>query len=256
MSLSDKSVSASSKAILAMTAHRPWALPKRSWVLAQSWSRLLFAHWRLDPAQIAALIPAGLELDTFDGAAWIGVVPFYMSNVHPRWTFNVPGLSAFPELNVRTYVTRDGKPGVWFFSLDAANRVAVKAARYFARLPYYHADMELHTQTDWIVYRSQRFHASAAFEACYRPTSPIFYAQPGTLDHWLTERYCLYTADARGRLYRCEVHHPQWSLQRAEAKISTNTIAQASGITLPDDPPLLHYSQRLDVLTWYLERLK
>ena len=121
----------SSKLILAETAHRPWTLPKRTdgshrpWVMAQTWSRLLFAHWQVTPQALAPLIPAGLELDTFDGQAWIGVVPFQMSNVHPRGTFSVAGLSAFPELNVRTYVKRDDKPGVWFLSLDAANPVAV-----------------------------------------------------------------------------------------------------------------------------------
>ncbi len=244
----------SAKSILEQTEDRPWTLPKRPWVMTQSWYKLLFAHWRVAPSVIAALMPDGLELDTFDGAAWIGIVPFTMRNVHPRGTLNVPGLSTFPELNVRTYVKRDGKAGVWFLSLDAANLLAVTVARGLFHLPYYHAEMESIMQTDWVRYRSQRDHADAAFEACYRPTSPVFRAEAGSLDAWLTERYCLYCADARGGLFRCDVHHRPWALQHAEANISVNSMVQA--FDLPDEPPILHYSEQIDVLTWYLERVK
>ena len=246
------------KRILAETAHRPWSLPQRPWVMAQSWQQLLFAHWRVPPETLRKLIPAGLELDLFEGEAWLGVVPFSMRDVHPRGVFNLPGLSAFPELNVRTYVTRDGKPGVWFFSLDADNRVIVWGARRFFHLPYYRAAMSSTREGEWVRYASRRTDErglEADFEGRYRPTSPVFRAERGSLDEWLTERYCLYSADAAGRLYRCEILHAPWSLQRAEAEITANTMAQGSGIALPDEPPLLHYSERLDVLTWYLERL-
>lgn len=242
-------------AILAETAHRPWALPRRPWVLAQSWLHLLFAHWRVSPNVVAPLIPAGLELETFDGSAWIGVVPFLMHDVHPRGTFNVSGLSAFPELNVRTYVTREGKPGVWFLSLDAANPLAVRVARRLFHLPYQHATMSITAEGEGWRYRSERRDGRARFEAAYQPTSAVFRAQTGSLDEWLTERYCLYSADARGRLYRGEILHRPWALQRAQAEITLNTMTQPFGITLPDEPPLLHFSERLDVLTWYLTRV-
>lgn len=238
------------------TAHRPWPLPQRPWVLAQSWCDLLFAHWRAAPETVAALLPAGLELDTFAGSAWIGVVPFRMSDVHPRLTLSVPGLSYFPELNVRTYARRDGKPGVWFFSLDASSRVAVAQARRWFHLPYYRAEMRVFSEGGWIRYRSERRDPrapAAIFEGCYRPTTPVWRAERGSLDEWLTERYCLYCTDARGRLYRGEVHHDPWPLQRAEAQITVNTMVQ--GIALADEPPVLHYAARLDVQTWALERL-
>ena len=194
----------SASTILSETAHRPWALPPGAWVLAQTWQQLLFAHWRVDPKVVAPLIPAGLEVDTFDGSAWIGVVPFLMNNVHPRGTFNVAGLSRFPELNVRTYVKRDDKPGVWFLSLDAGSAVAVRIGRRLFHLPYYPAAMDIYTERDWIQYRSHRKGesrkgAAVDFEGCYRPTGDVYRSQSGSIDAWLTERYCLYTGDAHGQ---------------------------------------------------------
>ncbi|MEP7291303.1 MAG: DUF2071 domain-containing protein, partial [Chloroflexota bacterium] len=176
------------KSILAETAHRPWSLPQRPWVMAQSWQRLLFAHWRVALATLRPLIPAHLEIDTFAGEAWVGVVPFSMREVHARGTFNLPGLSAFPELNVRTYVKHEGKPGVWFFSLDADNRAAVWGARRFFHLPYFGASMTSRSEGEWVHYCSRRTDARSAhadFEASYRPTSPVFRAERSSLDAWL-----------------------------------------------------------------------
>ncbi|MFN8448733.1 MAG: DUF2071 domain-containing protein [Anaerolineae bacterium] len=240
----------SASQILAETAHRPWSPPKRPWVMGQSWYQLLFAHWRVAPEAVAPLLPAPLELDTFDGSAWIGVVPFVMRNVHPRALYS---LSPFPELNVRTYVRYAGKPGVWFLSLDAANRLVVGGARRAFHLPYVHAQMDCFTEGGWFQYRSQRDGSNARFEGCYRPVSPVFRAESGSLDEWLTERYCLYSVDPRGRLFRCEVHHRPWELQHAEAQITVNTMVEA--LPLPDELPILHYSEQMDVVTWYLERL-
>jgi len=244
----------SASTILSEVAHRPWPLPPGAWVLAQTWEQLLFAHWRVDPKIVAPLIPPGLELDTFDGSAWIGVVPFLMNNVHPRGTFNVEGLSRFPELNVRTYVKRDGKTGVWFLSLDAGSAVAVKIARRLFHLPYYHATMDIYTERGWVQYQSERIDGEAAFVAGYRPTSEVYRSERGSLDEWLTERYCLYTADERGRLYRCDIHHHPWPLQRAEGQITINTMV--AGIELPHELPILHYAERIDVLAWYVRQLK
>lgn len=242
--------------ILSEAAHRPWSLPQRPWVMAQSWQQLLFAHWRVPVEALRPHIPATLELDTFDGEAWLGIVPFSMREVHPRAGFNVKGLSDFPELNVRTYVQRDGKPGVWFFSLEAGNRFAVRFARRFFHLPYFKASMSSTRDGDWMRYRSERAGTPPVrFEAKYRPISPVFRAESGSLDHWLTERYCLYCTAPSGSLFRCEIQHKPWSLQRAEAEITVNSMVEGLGITLPDEPPLLHYSERLDVLNWYLERL-
>jgi len=244
--------------ILAHQAHRPWPLPKQPWVLAQSWNQLLFAHWPVSVDVLRPLIPEQLPIDTFEGQAWVGVVPFYLSNFRARYLPSIPGTSAFCELNVRTYVTYDGKPGVWFFSLDAENALAVFVARLAYHLPYYNARMSLKQEGDTIVYESHRTHRNAPageFSATYRPVSPVFRSTPGTLVHWLTERYCLYAADARGRLYRGDIHHMPWPLQDAQADIRVNTMALVAGIHLPDTAPLLHYAERIDMLTWYLARV-
>lgn len=245
--------------ILKHTAHRPWPLPRGPWIIKQKWHDLLFAHWPAAVEELRPLIPRGLEIDTFEGQAWLGVVPFRMSGVRARGTIAMPGLSRFPELNVRTYVTRDGKPGVWFFSLDAANAVAVWAARVAFHLPYFRAAMKCEENSGWIDYvsaRRGRHGLPAALAGRYRPIGETFAARPGTIEYFLTERYCLYTADKRGRIIRCEIHHRAWALQLAEAAFQENTMAVAAGIAIPDaQAELLHFSRRQDVLVWAPERV-
>jgi uncharacterized protein YqjF (DUF2071 family) len=239
-------------------AHRPWELPRRPWVMAMRWSDLLFLHWPLDPDALRSWIPPGLELDTFDGAAWLGVVPFRMSGVRPRCVPPLPGLSSFAELNLRTYVTTGGKPGVWFFSLDAASRFAVRAARRFFHLPYYDADMRLSHTGETIRYESERRHRDASqarFVGSYGPTGSVCRSTTGSIDAWLTERYCLYAADGEQQIYRGEIHHEPWPLQPAEADVQTNTLAEELGVSLPTEKPLLHFSRTLDVVAWSLERV-
>lgn len=245
-------------AILKNNSHRPWSRPNSSWIMAQSWSQLLFAHWPVTTAALRPLIPERLQIDTFEGQAWIGVVPFYMSHVRARGLPLIAGTHAFCELNVRTYVTYEGKPGVWFLSLDAGNQLAVLGARQAFHLPYYNAAMSMKREGETIQYQSTRTHrgaASADFRATYQPVSPVFYSTPSTLVSWLTERYCLYTVDKGGHLYRGEIHHAPWPLQDAQADMQMNTMAQAGGVNLPDTLPLLHYAERLDVVAWYLRRV-
>ena len=248
------------RAILNERAQRPWPAPSRPWVMTQTWNALLFAHWPLSPEIVRPLVPAALTLDTYEGEAWLGVVPFQMSNVRPRFAPAVRGLSAFPELNVRTYVTRDGKPGVWFFSLDAANRIAVAIARSLFRLPYFRAEMACRRTGDpTIHYHSDRTHRNAppaAFDAIYRPTGAVFHPTPGSLEEWLTERYCLYALGPGDTVLRGEIHHRRWPLQPAEAEISRNTMALAAEIALPDTEPLLHYAERQETLIWLPERVR
>ncbi len=243
--------------ILAATTHRPWPLPAGPWVMAQTWNDLLFAHWPIPPATLAPLIPPPLALHTYAGQAWVAVVPFHMSGVRPRGVPGVPWLSAFPELNVRTYVTApDGsKPGVFFFSLEAGNPVAVSIARRSFHLPYFRARMRVDDRSDDIGYTSTRTHTGAPpaeFVGRYGPTGGVYAGEPGSLEHWLTERYCLYTVTGGGRLYRGDIHHLPWPLQPALADITTNSMAAAAGIHLPDTPPLLHFARRLDVVVWPL----
>ncbi|MBZ0289086.1 MAG: DUF2071 domain-containing protein, partial [Anaerolineae bacterium] len=196
--------------------------------MAQSWSQLLFAHWPVAPDVLRPLIPAPLQIDTFEGQAWIGIVPFYMSHVRAHGLPRIPGTHQFCELNVRTYVTDGQKPGVWFFSLDASNPLAVLAARTTFHLPYYHARMSIQQTGDTVTYESNRTHSgapSAQFSATYRPTSPVYHSKPGTLVSWLTERYCLYAANG-GRFYCGEIQHAPWPLQDAQADIRINTMAE------------------------------
>jgi uncharacterized protein YqjF (DUF2071 family) len=235
--------------------HRPWPVPAGSWVMAQTWTDLLFAHWSVAPAALEGLVPAQLPLDTFGGRAWIGVTPFGVRNTRLRPTLPVPFVSAFPEINVRTYVTIGGKPGIFFFSLDADSALAVAVARRAYRLPYFRSRMSIDRDGRTVRFASTRTSpeapAPAAFRAGYRPTGAIFTASRGTLEHWLTERYCLYTLDDELHVQRAEIHHPPWPLQPAEADIDVNTMARELAIELDDDP-LLHYAHRQDVVFWML----
>ena len=244
--------------ILQQVAHRPWPLPREPWIMAQSWHDLLFAHWPVDAGLLRPHVPRTLEIDTFDGQAWLGIVPFRMTGVRLRWTPALPGLSAFPELNVRTYVTAQKKPGVWFFSLDAANAIAVAAARFSFHLPYFTARMKCEESDGWIQYRSERTHRGApacALEGRYRPVGDFFEVQPGSLEHFLTERYCLYSAASRERIYRGEIQHPPWRLQSAEAEFARISMAEAAGLTLPKHAPLLHFARRQDMVAWAPQRI-
>ena len=245
------------KELLSAVSHREYPIATGPWVMSQVWLELLFAHWPIQPDVLRSLIPPMFEIDTFEREAWVGIVPFRMRNVHPRGLPSVQGISHFPELNVRTYVTVDGKPGVYFFSLDASNPLAVAIARSVFHLPYFHADMTCEQKGDTIFYTSHRTHRNAPFAdyiAHYRPTAPIAYAPQKTLAHWLTERYSLYTT-FRNSLYRGEIHHAQWPLQPAELVVEQDTMALSHGIHLPDTAPLLHYSQKQEVLIWPLHRI-
>lgn len=242
------------------TAHRPWPLPARPWAMTMSWHDLLFAHWSFAPEVVRALVPEALELDIFDGRAWVGVVPFRMESVGPRALHALPArlpMRAFPELNVRTYVRHGGKPGVWFFSLDAASRLAVWGARRFFHLPYFHAAMDVRERDGWIEYTSRRRDHRAApgnFIGRYRPLGERLRAEAGSLEHWLTERYCLYALDPLGRVHRGEIHHVPWPLHAAEARLDANTVAKAHGLRLEAGRgPLLHFARQLDVVAWGLE---
>jgi uncharacterized protein len=236
--------------IVTIAAHRPWRMPDSPWVMTQTWRDLLFAHWRVDADALRAKVPAAFPLDLFDGKAFVGVVPFRMTNVAPRGVPSLPGISEFPELNVRTYVSVDDKPGVYFFSLDAGNALAVRTARALLNLPYFKAAMSVTPIADVFAYQSRRDLDGAEFVATYGPAGDTFVPARGTLEYFLTERYCLYNVDRRGRPYRMDIHHPLWTLQPARATLTRNMIARASGIALPEEPPLLHFSARQDMVAW------
>lgn len=224
----------------------------------QSWHELLFMHWRIPPDALRHVVPTSLPVDTFDGSAWVGIVPFNMRNVRPRFFPAVPFLSFFPELNVRTYVTLDRRPGVYFFSLDAANPAAVALARTFFHLPYQNATMSCEVNGETVHYASTRTDSRAApayFRAAYRPQGASFIAAQDTLEYFLTARYCLYTS-WHGSVLRAEIHHRPWQLQDAECEIETNTMTEQIGLTLPNEPPHLLFSKHLDMVTWLPRRIE
>jgi uncharacterized protein len=242
--------------------YRPWPVPARSWAMSMRWRDLLFAHWALDAEALRRLIPGGLELDLFDGRAYVGAVPFRMEGVTPRWVPASPwlstGLSAFPELNLRTYVKAGGKPGVWFFSLDAGQKLAVRVARRFFHLPYFDAKFEINNATGGVEYSALRTHRGApgaAFAATYRPVGAVYGSEVGTLDSWLTDRYCLYAADNAGRLYRGEIDHEPWPLQHAAAEVQVNTLGDWLGIEMKAQPDTLHFVKSLDVRAWLVDQV-
>src|SRR5579885_2299234 len=229
------------KEILSATSHRPWPLPSGTWAMTQRWNDLLFAHWPIPAAAIAHLIP-----------------PVWMDRIRLHGMPLIPGASRFPELNLRTYVRErhSNFPGVFFFSLDAANPAAVLAARALFRLPYFWAHMNIDTKDGReFHYQSTRLLTlkEVRFRATYRSL-----AQPSTkggLESFLTERYCLYTTDKHGTLYRGNIHHLPWPLEMAEADIEINELPQAHGIHLPDTQPLFHYAREMVVYIWQLELL-
>jgi uncharacterized protein YqjF (DUF2071 family) len=238
------------RSIVETTAHRPWPLPSTPWLMTQSWHNLLFAHWPVDASQLRQVVPSVFDLDLFDREAWLSVVPFYMTNVGVRAAPPLPWLSAFPELNVRTYVRVSDRPGVYFFSLDAGRRLAVAAARALLNLPYHAAVMSVDRRDAVVHYQSARRKGSAAFHATYEPASQSFAASVGSIEYFLTERYCLYHRDRRGRPYRLEIHHRPWSLQLARATVTVNTMAAANHVTVSGPPRLVHFARRQDVVAW------
>lgn len=229
----------------------------RGWIGRQQWKQLLFAHWPADKSILREKIPPEFEIDTFEGDAWVGAVPFVMSGVRFRGLPSVPGVSRFLELNLRTYVCYQGRPGVYFFSLDANQPIAVWAARRFFHLPYYRSQMSIRREGDAIRYCSRRIHArepEAVFDCRYRGGETIETSR-GDLAEWLTERYCFFTKARSGAIYRGDIRHKKWPLQSAVAEFRVNEIVSSLGLLLADVPPLLYYSENLDVKVWKIRRV-
>ena len=232
---------------------RDVAPPARPWAGRMRWTELAFLHWPVPVDTLRPLVHEGLQIDTYDRTAWLGVVPFRMEGVRLRAAPPVPTTHTFPEINVRTYVRAGGRAGVWFFSLDAVSRLAVRGARLLLNLPYFDANIDIAMDGDTVEYHSVRDHhraPAAEFLGRYRPISASYEASPETLDHFLVERYCLFTHDRNRRLGVLDIDHPPWTLQRAAAEIRVNTMADAAGIQLPMTAPLVHTAAPLDVRAW------
>jgi uncharacterized protein YqjF (DUF2071 family) len=226
-------------------------------LMRQHWGKLLFMHWPIDVKLLRPLIPAALEIDSFDGTAWIGVVPFTMWGIRASFLPTIPGTSAFHELNVRTYVTIIGIPGVWFLSLDAANRLAVWGARCFYYLPYFNAQMSLDQVGNTIDYCSTRRDSRgepAELQTTWTIGESLPRSSPGSIEFFLTERYCLYS-EHRGKLYRSQIHHQPWPLQKAEVSSLNSTMIECHGLPTAPGRPLLHYCEEISVDIWWLKKV-
>ncbi|MDX6529740.1 MAG: uncharacterized protein QOH41_2030 [Blastocatellia bacterium] len=225
--------------------------------MRQYWGKLLFMHWAIDAELLRPLIPAQLSIDTFDGKAWLGLIPFTMWGIRASFLPPIPGSSAFHELNVRTYVHFKGVPGVWFFSLDAANSLAVWGARTFYHLPYFNAEMSLRQQGESIKYHSERKDVrdpSAQLDAAWTIGEPLAEVRPDSIEFFLTERYCLYSYH-REQLYLARIFHQPWPLRSATLDAYESTMVASLGIEEPKGGPLLHYAESIAVNIWPLRKV-
>lgn len=229
--------------------------PTRNPAGYQRWNRLLFAHWEVAPEAIQATLPPGLHVDEHDGRAYIGVVPFFMERVRPAFLPPMPWISWFLELNVRTYVYDDaGRPGVWFYSLDCNQPVAVALARRFFHLPYEHARLRAKCTDQGVDYVCRRRTADAPeVRYAWRHDNAAHAAEPGSLEFFLVERYLLFSADRRGRLYSGQVHHAPYRIRQPDvAACSAGPVRQA-GFAVPDGPCSLLAADGVDVTIFPLQ---
>jgi len=233
-------------------------IPRGTPIMRMRWRHLMFAHWRVTPESLRRRVPDAFEIDTFDGSAWIGLVPFTMLDVSPIMLPRLPirGVTNFHECNVRTYVRRGADHGVYFFSLDAASRLAVWAARTFFHLPYFNARIDLQRAGDEVTYRVHRLDEPRATMHCRwcagRRCEP---SQPGDLAHFLTERYQLMTTDRLGRPRRCRIWHEPWPLREASLTVLDDELVSKVGVQIPMKEPVTHHVDELDVRAWPLQRM-
>jgi uncharacterized protein YqjF (DUF2071 family) len=246
------------------TSNKPRPLPSGRWLLKQRWTDLLFANWPIPAASLAELVPEGLQVDTFQGSAWLGAMPFWMDRIKMRGLPAIPGARSFPHLSLRTYVRdpQTGTAGVCFLSVEASNVLAAAVGRAFYHLPYHWAEMhmEQRSEREFSFYSRRRLaDQTVLFKARYRglgPTRKLAESRPGTLEYFLLERDCLFSTNRNGQPVRANLHHISWPLEEAEAEIEHNDLALALGIDLPRTAPVLYYSRRLAVYIWPAELLR
>ncbi len=234
------------------SSQRSWQRPPGAWMMAQTWQDVLFAHWPVPLEALRVAIPAPLEVDTYEGTAWLGIVALRATGVRPNGLPPLPFISSFPGLNLRTYVRLGKRPGLWFLSLDTGGLLAAKLGRKLFHLPYFRARMKVRRRKDGIHFECHRADVTAPpaeFCARYRPVGHTSHSRPGSLEHWLTERYCAYSVNEK-EVFRTEIHHRHWPLQQVEADCDVDTMAEAQELALPDIPPLLHYSRSMKVEIW------
>lgn len=237
-------------------AHRPYPLPSKKWIMKQVWNDVLFLHWRVPSEALHPYIPPPLQIDTFEGDAWIGIIAFKMEGIYFRGLSAISVVPTFFEINVRTYVRYNGKPGVYFLSLDVNDWASLNIAKRWYRLPYHRAKLSIENAQQTIHYKSSRLQGKAAFTGICKTTPDVYLPEEGTLDHWLTERYCLYAADQRRNIFCGDIHHRPWPLQKSEINIRNNTLFTPFRLDLPMSRPIVYFSKGLEALMWNCEKLQ
>ncbi|WP_332649466.1 YqjF family protein [Lysinibacillus sp. 54212] len=220
------------------------SFPKFPWVLQQNWHNVLFVHYPVYSKSLQKFVPRSLELDTFNGMCWVSIVLFIVKKNRIRLLPLIPGTNQFIQMNVRTYVTLDGTPGVYFLSIDASNKVAVTLATTLFFLPNYDAVMNLQQEGSSIFFQSARKgKVSLEMECCYKPISPVFYATKNSLEAWLIERYTLFSLNRNGQPVRGDIYHAPWQLQHVEATVYKNTMLTDLSIAAEYNEPIFHFSK-------------
>lgn len=239
--------------------HRPFPLPSKNWIMRQKWRNVLFLHWPIPVEKLRPHIPSSLQIDTFNGSAWLGIILFVLEGIFP---FEIPSISLtpkFPEINVRTYVKYDGKPGIYFLSIDVMNWASLKIAKNWYHLPY-------HSSQIFFQKEEQKFHCHSirkgnentpiSFKGKYAPVSEVYFPKEGTLDHWLIERYCLYSSNNGINIYCGDIHHRPWPLQKAKIELVKNTLFTPFHFDLFEEKPIAHFSIGVDSLIWNIKKIR
>jgi uncharacterized protein len=235
--------------------HRLWPLPRLPWVMKQTWENVLFVHYPVKIETLRKLVPEKLPLDTFNDCGWVVIVAVHISNIRLRGLPPIPGTTNFSQVNVRTYVTLDGKPGVYFFSLDAHNWLAVKAAKVVGNLPYKYAEVAIDSSDSNIHCECRRktdIHANWVGD--FKPIAEPIHPVKESFDEWMAERYCLYTFNKKGKTLRSDILHRPWLLQEVQAEIYENTLLSSLNIQPDSHSPIFHYAKQQDVRFWPLVR--
>jgi uncharacterized protein len=237
--------------------HRSWPVPSKNWIMRQTWKNVFFAHWPILPERLRPSIPSTLEIETYQQMAWLGVVIFEIEGIYFRGLSPISVVLKFPEVNLRTYVQHKEKPGVFFLSLDVANWASLSIAKRWYHLPYCKAKISYRKEGNIFHCQSVRKGNSnipITFKGSFTPDSVSYFPEEGTIDHWLTERSCLYSQDRRGNIYCGDIHHKPWPLQKATAEISNNTLPTPFGINISEKKPILHFSNGVDTLFWNIKK--
>ncbi len=238
--------------------HRPWPLPSKNWIMRQRWRNLLFSHWPIPLETLRRHIPSELEIDTYQGRAYLGVIVFMIEGIHLRGLSSLSLTPVFSEVNLRTYVHYQGKPGVFFLSLDVGDWASYTIAKRWYRLPYKKALISFQKEGQSFACQSVRkgtIDPPISFGVKYAPASEVYVPKEGTLDHWLTERYCLFSTNNGSNIYCGEIHHRPWPLQKAKADISKNTLFTPFRMEGSEGKPICHFSKGLDTLFWNIKKI-